>query len=76
MKDLPEKILKYVLGIVLACLGFMLTQGYARINENILQQNRDIVALKIQVTSLENKLLDEERIKEIVAMELLKHGIK
>lgn len=65
-----------LLASYLLLYGFLLTQGYARINENLTVLNKEIVDLKIQVTSIQNQLLDEARIKEIVETELLKHGIK
>ena len=76
MKDFPEKLLKYVLGIVLAICGFLITSSYNKVSNNLAELNRDIVSMKLQLVELNSSIIDEERVKDIVETELLKHGIK
>lgn len=68
-----EKILKYVLGIVMAICGFLISKSYDRLNENVMMMNRDIVSLRVQITEIQNKLVDDDHIKEIVQLEILKY---
>lgn len=71
-----ENIFKYVFSIILAICGFLITQSYNSLNENLYKLNMDLVQVKMQLVELNTKIIDEQRVKEMIKDELLKHGIK
>lgn len=77
MKDFPEKLLKYVLGLVLSICGWLVIQSYNRVSLNIIEMNKDIISMKLQLTEINAKMVDEDRVREIAretcTTELLKH---
>ena len=71
-----EKIFKYVFSIILAICGWLITNSYNSLNGNVQKLNMDLIQVKMQLVELNSKIIDEQRVKEIVKDELLKHGIK
>ena len=68
-----ERLLKYVLGILLTVCGFLIAQSYMAVSKNLTDMNKELVSMKIQITEIQAKLIDEERVREIVGQEILKY---
>ena len=78
MKDEKKMIndfFKYVLGIVLAVCGWLITASYNRVNGNIQQLQTEVVQLKMQLVEISSKMIDEERVIKIVRDEFAKRGL-
>lgn len=78
LKDAVPHLINLLLGII----GFFLVTAYNRTNEtlsqlnkDVLSMNRDIVNLKLEITEMNGKMLNESRVREMIENELLKSGL-
>ena len=67
----------YLINLLLGIIGFLLVASYnrtnatlAQLNRDILSMNKDIVSLKLEITELNMKMLTDERVKELIKLEL------
>lgn len=80
MKDINvNAVIAWVVNLLLGIIGFFLVASYNRtnevlgqINKDVLNLNKEIVALRIDLTEINAKLLTEDRVKELIQLELLK----
>lgn len=80
MKDINlNAVIAWVVNLLLGIIGFFLVASYNRtnevlgqINKDVLGLNKEIVALRIDLTEINAKLLTEDRVKELIQLELLK----
>lgn len=67
-----DRLIYWILGLLVAVLGWSWTTNYSKLCEI----EKSLIELKIDVTKVQSNIVDRDAIKEIVADELLKHGIK
>lgn len=67
-----DRLIYWILGLLVAVLGWSWTANYSKLCEI----EKSLIELKIDMTKVQASILDKDAIKEIVADELLKHGIK
>lgn len=80
MKDINvNAVIAWIVNLLLGIIGFFLVASYNRttevlgqINKDVLTLNKEIVALRIDLTEINAKLLTEDRVKELIQLELLK----
>lgn len=80
MKDINvNAVIAWIVNLLLGIIGFFLVASYNRtnevlgqINKDVLNLNKEIVALRIDLTEINAKLLTEDRVKELIQLELLK----
>ena len=63
-------------GVVLSVCGYCIAASYNACATNIANLNKEMLAVKIELTKINAEMLTEDRVKDIVETELLKHGIK
>ena len=74
-----EKITAYIINLLLSIIGFLLVISYNRtntaleqINRDVLNVNKEIVSLKLELTELNSKMMTDERVRELIHLELQK----
>ena len=72
-------VIAYTINLLLGIIGFLLVASYNRTNETLAQINRDVVnmnkdilGLKLEITELNSKMMTEERVRELIRLEMLK----
>ena len=67
----------YLINLLLGIIGFFLVASHNRmtttlsqLNKDILCMNKDIVSLKLEITELNMKMMTDERVKELIKLEL------
>ena len=72
-----KTLISYVINLLVGIVGFFLVASYnrtnealAQINKEIMLVNREMVNMKIELVELNNKILTEERVKELIKLEL------
>ena len=72
-------ILTYILNALLGCIGFLLFASYNSTHETLVQLSKEIVevnkgvtGLKIELVDLSGKIMTEERVKELIRLELMR----
>lgn len=66
------KLTYWVLGLLMAILGWVWTTQYSKLSA--IQQQ--LVMIQIDITRLQSEMMNEARVREIVEHELLKHNVK
>lgn len=69
---MTNEIVKYIFGILLTCIGFMIANAYNRTNQSLVQLSADIIQLRIDVSELNAKMLTEERVNQLIDLKLAK----
>lgn len=78
MNNIDAKtLISYVINLLVGIVGFFLVASFNRtnealtqINKEIMLVNREMVNMKIELVELNNKILSEERVKELIRLEL------
>ena len=72
-------ILTYIMNTLLGCVGFLLVSSFNSTHEPLVQLNKEIVeinkgvaSLKIELVDLSGKIMTEERVKELIRLELMR----
>ena len=72
-------VLTYILNALLGCIGFLLVASYNSTHETLVQLSKEIVevnkgvtGLKIELIDLSGKIMTEERVKELIRLELMR----
>ena len=72
-------VLTYILNALLGCIGFLLVASYNSTHETLVQLSKEIVevnkgvtGLKIELVDLSGKIMTEERVKELIRLELMR----
>ena len=72
-------ILTYILNTLLGCIGFLLVASFNSTHETLVQLNKEIVeinkgvaSLKIELVDLSGKMMTEERVRELIRLELMR----
>lgn len=73
---MKESWLKYIINILIAACGFFIVAQIQGTNTRLSQINSDILELKIDVSQLRSSIISEDRIIDLIEVQLLKHGIK
>lgn len=71
-----EKVMKYILGIVLAICGFLLANTYNRSVQTLACMSKELSDIKLEIIEIKAHMLDETRVRELIETELLKHNIR
>lgn len=74
-----HSILTYIMNTLLGCIGFLLVSSFNSTHETLVQLNKEIVeinkgvaSLKIELVDLSGKIMTEERVKELIRLELMR----
>ncbi len=70
-----DKVMRYIISILLAILGWIIQQSYTRTSEAMVELNKDVVDIKLKLTEISTKIVDEVKVREIVNQELERHGL-
>lgn len=72
-------IIAYTINLLLGIIGFFLVASYnrtnetlAQINKEIMSMNKDIVGLKLEITEMNSKMMTDDRVRELIKLELSK----
>lgn len=71
-KKMTNEIVKYIFGILLTCIGFLIASAYNRTNLSLVQLSADIIQLRIDVSEINAKMLTDDRVREICRDEIHK----
>ena len=72
---MKEEIAKYICTTLLGIIGFFIVKSYNNVALQLAKLQDDVVGLKIALIEIQKSTLDEARVKEIVDLELIKHGL-
>ena len=72
---MKEEIAKYVFTTLVGIIGFFIVKSYNNVALQLAKLQEDVVGLKIALIEIQKSTLDEARVKEIVDLELIKHGL-
>ena len=80
MKNLNiNTIVAWIINLLLGIIGFFLVgnmndtnKTLALINRDVLSINKEIVALKIEMTEMNLKMMTDDRVRELIQLELTK----
>ena len=67
-----NETLKVIINSVLAVLGFLLVWQFNNTQTQLAKINSDILQLRIDVSEINSKLMSDERVREIIHLELMK----
>lgn len=74
-------LIAYVINLLLGIIGFLLVASYNRTNETLAQINRDVLSLnkeilglKIKLTEVTDRMLTDERVRELIRMHCLRNN--
>lgn len=67
-----NKAMTLFVTILLGMLGWIWTATYSRLTS----MEKELVSIKLSLVEMQSQIVDEQRVREIVEHELLKHGIK
>ena len=67
-----DTIIRYMLSILLAIVGFLISRSWSRAEAAIAQMHVEIVDMRLQMTKLESKLMTDERVRELIQLEMKK----
>jgi len=70
-----DKIMKYIISILLGILAWIIQQSYTKTSESMAELNRDVIDIKLKLTEISTKLIDEARVRELITQELERHGL-
>ena len=72
-------VIAYTINLLLGIIGFFLVASYnrtnetlAQINKEIMSMNKDIVGLKLEITEMNSKMMTDDRVRELIKLELSK----
>lgn len=71
-KKMSSELIKYIFGILMTVIGFMITNAYNRTNESLVKLNTDIIQLRIDVSEINAKMLTDERVNQLIDLKLAK----
>jgi len=67
-----NKLVTIFASVFLAVLGWVWSATYTRLTS----MEKELVSIKLSLVEMQSQIVDEQRVREIVEHELLKHGIK
>ena len=79
MKDenMKNTIFGYVVNILLGIIGFFIVMNFNQnnetlknINKDIISINKEILDLRLEITDISNKMMTDERVRELIKLEL------
>lgn len=72
-------IVAWIINLLLGIIGFFLVgnmndtnKTLASINRDVLSINKEIIALKIEMTEMNLKMMTDDRVRELIQLELTK----
>lgn len=71
-KKMSSELAKYIFGILMTIIGFMIANAYNRTNESLVKLSTDIIQLRIDVSEINAKMLTEERVNQLIDLKLAK----
>lgn len=69
---MSSELAKYIFGILMTIIGFMIANAYNRTNESLVKLSTDIIQLRIDVSEINAKMLTEERVNQLIDLKLAK----
>ena len=69
---MEKKVLTTILGILIAVLGWIWTTTYLK----LVSMEKELVSIKISLVEVQKDILGKDDVKELIELELAKHGIK
>lgn len=70
-----EIFARYILGAIIAVIGFLLAQIYNRSVDTLTTISKDLVAIKLDIVELKSTMITEEKVKDILYIELQRNGL-
>lgn len=72
-------VIAYTINLLLGIIGFFLVASYnktnttlSQLNRDILSLNKEIVSLKLEITEMNSKMMTDDRVRELIKLELSK----
>jgi hypothetical protein len=73
---MKEDLLKYAFNILISIIGFFMVYYFTKTNTTLASISSDLINVRIDLSEIRATMMTEDRVKEIIDTELLKHGIK
>jgi len=65
-----NNILSYIINLLLGIIGFFLIMSFNNTNRQLVEINKDIIGLRLEITELKAQMMDDDRVREILKLEL------
>lgn len=73
---MPDYIVKIFLNSILAVIGFLLVFEFTKINGNIVDVQKELSSLKLEIVQIRSNLLTEDKVRTICKEEIFKFSNK
>lgn len=74
--QMKEDWIKYIISILIAAIGFFIVTQMQSTNTHLAEISKEILAVKMEIVHIQNTMITEERVKELIKLELLKRDQK
>ena len=64
--------LKYIINILVAAIAFFIAGQIQGTNAKLTEISKDVMSVKMEVLQVQSSMLTEDRVKELIQIELLK----
>jgi hypothetical protein len=65
-----NNIISYIINLLLAIIGFFLVTSFNNTNKQLLEINKDIISLRLEITELKSQMMTDDRVREIFHLEM------
>lgn len=71
---MKEDIMKYLFNLLLSVIGFFMVYYFTKTNATLAEISNDLVSVRIDLSEIRATMMTEERVKELISLELAKRN--
>lgn len=65
-----NSIISYIINLLLGIIGFFLVMSFNNTNRQLVEINKDIISLRLEITELKSQMMTDDRVREIFHLEM------
>lgn len=65
-----NNIISYIINLLLGIIGFFLVMSFNNTNRQLVEINKDIISLRLEITELKSQMMTDDRVREIFHLEM------
>jgi len=73
---MKEEVAKYIFTTLVGIIGFFIVKSYNTVSLQLAKLNEDMLNVKLTLVEMQKSMITEEKVREIIELEMMKHGIK
>lgn len=71
---MKDDYVKYAFRLAITVIGFFIVKSYNTVSYQLNKLNEDMINVKISLVEMQKSIMTEDKVKELIELELLKHG--